>query len=445
MASLNEQNKNLYSSKLQFKMYFSVILKVLSLIVNLWIMKASYNLIESKELYGVWLTILSILSWLNLLNGGLGNGLRNKVASLLTKKDYKKAGSYISTSYFILSITLGLIGIIFYLLSWYIPWEKVFNINENLGPEVSLTIKIVILLYLVQLVLSLINSVNFAFQNSVLPNLLSLISNFLILIFIITYDFLEKTNLVLLGTTYTIVFVTVLFCANIYLYTYPYKNVRPSLNKVDISQTNILLGNGIKFFLLELAAIIIFTTDNFIIAHMLGNEFVATYQVTTRLFSIYTIGAATILTPLWSAYTQAYAKKDVVWIKKIFNNILKVILPFSIILIVFSVFAQAIIKIWMGEDFYVDQSTIILIAIFTWITVWSNVFAYFLNGINKINLQLIFVGIGAILNIPLSIYFATDLNFGLNGVILASIISLLPFSICGPIQTFYLIKNLNKR
>ncbi|MGK0701211.1 hypothetical protein ACR3I8_17565 [Priestia flexa] len=70
-------------------------------------------------------------------------------------------------------------------------------------------------------------------------------------------------------------------------------------------------------------------------------------------------------------------------------------------------------------------------------------FAYFLNGINKINGQLITVGLGAIFNIPLSIYFAKHLGFGAIGVVMATIICLLPFAIVGPIISKIEIKKIS--
>lgn len=41
--------------------------------------------------YGIWLTLSSILSWINSFDIGLGNGLRNKLAESLAVKDLDKA------------------------------------------------------------------------------------------------------------------------------------------------------------------------------------------------------------------------------------------------------------------------------------------------------------------------------------------------------------------
>jgi Na+-driven multidrug efflux pump len=73
--------------------------------------------------------------------------------------------------------------------------------------------------------------------------------------------------------------------------------------------------------------------------------------------------------------------------------------------------------------------------------VWHSIFAYFSNGIEKTNIQLVTTAIGALINIPLSVIFVKYFNLGIDGIILATIISLLIYCILGPIEAF---KEINK-
>ena len=52
--------------------------------------------------------------------------------------------------------------------------------------------------------------------------------------------------------------------------------------------------------------------------------------------------------------------------------------------------------------------------------------------------------IGGIINIPVSIYLAKDLNMGPAGVALGSIFSLSFFAICGPIVSYINLRKLRK-
>ena len=87
---------------------YSLVLKVLSVCLSFWSVRVAFDFTGSQQIYGLWLTILSVISWLGLLNGGMGNGLRNKLSHSLATNNYKNARAYISTSYvFIAMISLG--------------------------------------------------------------------------------------------------------------------------------------------------------------------------------------------------------------------------------------------------------------------------------------------------------------------------------------------------
>jgi Na+-driven multidrug efflux pump len=58
----------------------------------------------------------------------------------------------------------------------------------------------------------------------------------------------------------------------------------------------------------------------------------------------------------------------------------------------------------------------------------------FVNGIGKIRLQIVFALIVGILNIPLSILFAKYMSMGSTGVMVGTVICLLPGSLLTPIQ-----------
>ena len=73
--------------------------------------------------------------------------------------------------------------------------------------------------------------------------------------------------------------------------------------------------------------------------------------------------------------------------------------------------------------------------------VFGQPFNHFVNGTGKIKFQLYFAIFGALINIPLSIYFAQNLQLGVSGIMLATIASDFVGLIILPIQYNKIIKN----
>ena len=79
------------------------------------------------EQYGIWSTLLSIMSWVVFFDLGIGNGLRNKLAESLAKHQVSEAAGYIASGY----TWIGAISVLLFVLIssavWLIPWQTVFN------------------------------------------------------------------------------------------------------------------------------------------------------------------------------------------------------------------------------------------------------------------------------------------------------------------------------
>ncbi|MEG2256448.1 MAG: hypothetical protein RSC21_06570, partial [Cetobacterium sp.] len=138
----------------------------------------------------------------------------------------------------------------------------------------------------------------------------------------------------------------------------------------------------------------------------------------------------------------AYLKKDKKWIKNILKklNLLYIILCIIVGMTIFLM--PLIIKVWLQKTIEFPRHLVLFWGIFILIRVYGDIYMYFVNGIGKIRLQTILYVIGALVNIPLSIYFVKNFNLGSSGVILATIISMLPLSIFIPIQACKIIKNI---
>ena len=94
------------------------------------------------------------------------------------------------------------------------------------------------------------------------------------------------------------------------------KQFSPSFGSIDFQYVRKLLSVGGAFFFIQIGAMILIHSNNFIITRIIGPEAVTIYNIPFRLFSILSMIFAIIIMPYWSAFTNAYALDDRNWIKK---------------------------------------------------------------------------------------------------------------------------------
>ena len=118
----------------------------------------------------------------------------------------------------------------------------------------------------------------------------------------------------------------------------------------------------------------------------------------------------------------------------------KLFIVFGILITVLFFISETVIKFWIQRDLLIPKNLILFMSFFILIRVYGIIYMTFLNGIGKVKLQMYLYIIGAIINIPLSIYFVKHLNLGSSGVILGTIFCILGMSIVLPIQTYKVLK-----
>ena len=436
------------SKKVQLNLKYLIIVKPFSIILNYFIVKISYNYLCDNAIYGAWVTILSVLTWINNFDIGLGSGLKNKLTESIAKNDFDKGKIYVSTAYAAIGIITLIFIIIYFIGSSFLDWNKIFNIYSISSNDLSLLLNIVVIFYLLRFLFSLINPVAHAFQNAIIPSIIILISNAIIIIILIIFQKINIKGIVSLGSVFSIVTVGNLMVFSILLYKSKYKIIKPTFNKIKMKYTNDLFKLGLKFFIIQISTLIIFATDNMIITQILGPQYVTPYYISFKLFGIFIIGFSIIMTPLWSAYNYAYTKGDYKWIQSILKKLLFLMIPLVICITLAILFSENIIKIWISNKVEIPVLLTILMGVYSILVIWNNIFTILLGGINKIRLGVYIMTFTASINIPLSILLAKQI--GISGVILATICCLFITSLISPIQVWYFIyskrksKKLNK-
>jgi O-antigen/teichoic acid export membrane protein len=239
--------------------------------------------------------------------------------------------------------------------------------------------------------------------------------------------------------------VLVLICASIFLFTGRYKEYAPSIKYLDFKYFHDLIGLGTRFFVMQISAVIILSTDNIIISQLFDPSMVTPYNVAYKYFSIITLIFITVLlTPYWSAYTDAYAKKEFDWIRKETKKLIKIWLVLIVVVVLMVFASNTIYRIWIGKIITVPFVLSVTMGLYVIIFSWNSIFAGFINGTGKIQLRMYSAILAGVINIPLSIYFVKFLDMGISGVIVATCVCLMADSILAPLQYLKLIRQTAK-
>ena len=411
-----------------------VISKGLSIFISLLLVRLTINYVNPTN-YGIWITLSSIIAWMGFFDIGFGNGLRNKFAEARATGNEIKARIYISTTYAILSIIFSVVWIIFFFVHFFVDWSYVLNAPREMAGELSVLAIIVFSYFCLQIVLKTINTILIADQKPARASFLDMIAQILTLIIIYTLTRTTKGSLLNLGLTLGFAPILVMIISSFWFFHLSYKKYAPSIKYVRFSYAKDIMQLGYRFFIISIAAIVLYQTSNIIIAHLFGPELVTPYNIAYKYFGIITMMFGIIIAPFWSAFTEAWAKKDINWIKMIVKKLQYMWIVLTICTILMLSISDYVYKLWIGSKMVVPFSISIVLAIYVVINVWNTIFSYFINGIGKIQLQLYSAIWCALINIPLAIMLGR--SFGISGVILSTVILSL-------INSFWITLQYNK-
>ena len=267
--------------------------------------------------YGIWLALSSLVGWFSFFDVGMGNGLRNKLSESLAKNEDEKARNYVSTAYFSLFLISLSSFFLFLFINYFLNWSAILNTNDVPNYELSLISSICIWFFLLKLVLQLLNNIIYAIQLPAFKDLIETTGKLLNLLIIFILIHTTKNSLLYLGISYSAAPVLIMFIASLLFFSKSFKKFRPSLKFFNINYFKDIFGLGGKFFIIQISAIVLYTTDNIIIAQLFSPKEITPYQIAHRYFGMVLMGFVIIVTPFWSAITEAFAKKEFNWIKKV--------------------------------------------------------------------------------------------------------------------------------
>lgn len=425
---ISEQIKR--SKTLKKNVIKSTFYKAINLVFTFILIRITIDF-AGEEKYGIWVTILSFLTWFSAIEVGISNGIRNQITTYFSEERFDRIRTIVAQVFNNLTkVYLSLIGILTSLL-FLTPLEQLFIPSESNYPSIKWALVVCISFYFLHFVFYFLSSILLSIHRASSTYKIVAIQNGITLIgILILTHFIDHPSILLICFWFSIVPFLVWAIANLILFKFSLKALEPNFSSNLKSKK--ITSNNLSFFIIQLCVLIIFSTDNLIIINILNGTEVTNYHIAFKYFNIITVIFNLILLPHWASFAEAIHKKDNHWIK---NNIKKLLFIWSGLLVtsfVMVLTSDMAYQIWIGNSINIPIELSIFTAIAALMTAWYNIFAYFLNSVNKIRTQRNWIIFSASINIPLSIYL-THL-FGVQGVIVATCISLLPLCISLPLE-----------
>lgn len=415
---------------------YMFLIKVCNILINLAYVPLLISSLN-QDRYGIWLTITTIVHWIAFFDIGLGNGLRNKLAESIAKGDQENAKKYVSTTYG----TMGLLCLFFLIIELcvvpFCNWNNLLNAYTVSNEELTILMLWVLSSLALQMLLKLINSVLYALQKPALSSLILMLGQLLAFIGVFVYSKVCKdVSLLELGIIISLAPVLVSMIFSFVLFGKVLPQYSPSFSSFDRTKIRDIVFLGTKFFWIQLTSLLLFQSNNLIIAHTCGSASVAEYTVAYKYIGLIEMIFMIIVTPFWSAATDAYVTKDYRWIKDILRR-LKYISYLLILLGAILVFlADVAYEWWLSSSLKPDKSLLFLLLLYFCVQLTWERFGTIINGIGFIKLQFYITLVEAFVHIPLALFLGRF--WGIKGVV----VSLIATTCCNALWPRIQIKNI---
>lgn len=416
----------------------SLFIKGWSVIVQILLVPMTLSCLGVYE-NGVWLTISSLLLWIDNLDIGIGNGLRNKLAAAIAHDDHVEARKVVSSTLAMLIAIIIPILAILLVIETTTDNYALLNVNRVYIENLDVVIAVSTILVCGTFVLKFIGNFYMGLQLPAISNLLVTSGNTLTLLGTFLIYISGSHSFLLVAIANTAAPLVVYLCCYPITFRLKYKYLRPSLHYISYEAAKSLFSIGCRFFILQISGVLLFFSSNLIISRIFSPSMVTPFQIASRYFMVIMLLFTIVCVPYWNATTDAYERKDFDWIKRSGKTLDRFLLLVFLLIILMIVVSPFVYNIWIGKQATIPFTMTIMVGIYEFVLVSSTRYSFILNGIGLLTLQLRMTILAAIVYIPLAL-FVSKQSMNINWLLAIMCIVNLPGLIVNYIQYHKIIK-----
>jgi len=305
-----------------------------------------------RTLYGFWLIVMSIVSYLGITEMGLGVSLTRLIAGLDSEKDSDRAEfDQVSSSAFFMFLIAGgillLIGLA--IMPWIPEWFKIPHVE---WPVISKTYFIVILTSALLVVMGTFNAIVVGRQRMAAGNICRLVGSLLNVLLAIFFVWL---GLGVMGLALAFA-LSGLFnaIAGFIIAKFSWPGFQIRFSNVRKKQIKRLWQFGCLFQLAKIANTVAVSADPIIIGVVLGTTLVTTYSFTSKLAILFSISLSSkVALAVFPALAQMHSRKEIAKMRKVYVGLCHFAVRISFIGGAYVLIANKIfVGNWVGTEFF---------------------------------------------------------------------------------------------
>lgn len=380
------------------------------------------------ERYGLWLTISSLIAMLGFADLGLNNGLITAIADAHGRGDEDAARECVSSAFLMLMCIAAILSTVFFTAYPFVDWARIFNVSSAAAArEAGPAMAVFTIAFLVNIPLGLAQRVHIGYQETFASSAWQAVGSLLGLVGVllaITF----KAGLPWLVAAMAGAPALAALLNNVSVFFVRHPSLRPRLRYASLRVGRGLATTGMLYLMLQLVGALAFQADTLVVAHFLGTKQVPQYAVPMRLFMLVPTLLSFVLDPLWPAYGEAIARREVAWVRRTFARTtaltLLVTVPAAIVL---TLLGTQIIHLWVGPS--ITPPVLLLVGFGLWIVVngLSGSIAMLLNAARIVRFQAFSAVVMGLSNVALSVFLVR--RIGVAGPVFGSLVSVALFTL----------------
>ena len=395
-----------------------------SIIANFASIPMFLNILGQKD-YGIWVALFSMITWVSIADLGIGSGLRNILGVALARQENNTIQKSIFTAYVSITSICILLFIVNYLITLALDIGEFFPDYEQIKINEIYTYTVISFLLILQG--KLVHSIAAAYHRSEFASIVNALQTVGICVLLFTINYFEMPAEILSFVKlfcYLCVLIYTLPCIIIVIRIVGRKNF--TFRLFHWFTLKKLLNFGWRFLILQISAIVLYSTDAFLLQYYFSPEVTAEYGTYMKFFGIIVLLTTILGSPLWSVTVSESENTGKTVLNLLKSNLLYYYIFLLLCCFLLLIIQKPIFQIWVPTLNTTDNTMVVLIAVYSFMQCILFTTGNIINGSGALFLQSILAPTAAILNLLLVIIGVNAYGFGVNWIIASTIIVNIP-------------------